>query len=359
LKPNNNELLKCPQKMTNDYRFIYLDNIKILLTILVVTTHLAITYGPAGPWVYYERTSDLISNFILTMFFSINLAFLMGCFLIFSGYFVAGSYDRKGPLLFLFSRCIRLGIPGLFYYLFLSPTVIYIEEFLINKKISVSYWTFLSDSLLHFDNLETGPIWFVFTLLFFSITYTLIRLILRPFRKNLDYYLEKEKPLGNGSIFIFSLIITLVIVIIRLTKPHNLSFTVKISYLLKYIGFFALGIIAYRRKWFQNLNVLTVKIWSYITIVALLIWPIMYISGGGLNTPLKEYFKGPRLGSLTPFFGGMNWQTICYSVWETFFSVGACVCLLYLFEKRFNYQGKLIKAMSLSAYSVYLIHTRS
>lgn len=357
MKPNNNELLKSPQKMTNNNRLIYLDNIKILLTILVVATHLAITYGPAGPWVYYERSSDLISNFVLTMFFSMNLAFLMGCFLIFSGYFVAGSYDQKGPFMFLSSRCIRLGIPGLFYCLFLSPTVIYIEEFFIKKKISVSYWTFLSESLLHFDNLETGPIWFVFALLLFSIVYILIRLIMKPFRKNLDNYFETEKSLGNGSIFIFTLIITFVITMIRVTKPHNLAFTVKISYLLKYIGFFALGIIAYRRKWLQNLNALTVKIWSNITIVALLIWPIMYISGGGLNIPLEEYFKGPKLGSLTPFFGGMNWQTICYSVWETFFSVGACVCLLHLFEQRFNYQGKLTKAMSLSAYSVYLIHT--
>ena len=357
MKSNSKELSNFIQKMPDYKRFIYLDNIRVLLTILVVTTHLAITYGPVGPWVYYERTSDTITNFFLTMFFSTNLAFLMGCFLIFSGYFVAGAYDRKGPFKFLTSRFIRLGIPGLLYCFILSPTVFYIEDFYIEKRISVSYWAYYKDSLLHFENLEMGPIWFVFALLFFSFVYVLIRIALKPFREKLDNYFEKEKPLGNGMIFIFTSVITLIIIIIRVIIPKDLSFSVKFSYLLKYIGFFVLGIIAYRRKWFQNLTNLTVKIWSKITMIALLIWPITFVAGGGLNIPIKEYFKGPKLGSLTPFFGGLNWQTVYYSVWETFFSVGACVCLLYLFKRYFNYQGKLLKAMSLSAYIVYLIHT--
>ncbi len=339
-----------PQNATDNNRLIYLDNIRVLLTILVVATHLAITYGPSGPWVYYERTSDSITNFILTMFFSINLAFLMGCFLIFSGYFVPEAFERKGALKFLSSRCFRLGIPGLLYFFILHPTVVYIEEFFIDKSINVSYWTFLTDSLLHFDNFGVGPLWFVFALLIFSFVYVLGRLVIKPLQ-------TKEKSLSNRTVFIFTVVITLVLIAVRVTIPKNMAFSIKFSYFLKYIGFFVLGVINYRRKWFQNLTGPVVKIWSKITLVTLLIWPVMFVFGGGLNIGIDEFTKGAKMGNLTPFLGGMNWQTISYAIWETFFSMGACISLFNLFQQRFNYQGKLLKNMSLSAYTVYLIHT--
>lgn len=357
MKLSSNKQSNFPQNVTDNNRLIFLDNIRVLLTILVVTTHLAITYGPAGPWVYYERSSDSITNFILTMFFSINLAFLIGCFFIISGNFVPKTYDQKGALKFLINRWIRLGIPGLLYFFILAPTVIYIEKFFIVKSISVSYWTFLTDSLLHFKHLGVGPLWFVFALLIFLFFYVLGRLILKPFLKLIDNPKSKGKPLSNRMIFIFTIVLTLIIIAIRVTIPKNLSFSVKLSYILKYIGFFIFGIMACRRKWFQNLTGSMVKIWSKITVIALLIWPIMFIFGGGLNIGIKEFTRGAMLGNLTPFFGGMNWQTICYSVWETIFSVGACISLFYIFQQRFNYQGKILKTMSLSAYTVYVIHT--
>ena len=76
-------------------RYLFLDNIKVFFTILVIFTHVRVTYGGEGSW-YYIATlnevnpSDVISTTILNMITGIGGIFLastMGLFFLMGAYF--------------------------------------------------------------------------------------------------------------------------------------------------------------------------------------------------------------------------------------------------------------------------------
>lgn len=92
-------------------RLLYIDNIRVFLTILVLFFHVMIIYAETGSWLYTEGRQDEITSLIGAWFIAVTQAYFMGLFLFISAYFVPGSYDRKGAGRFLKDRLIRLGIP--------------------------------------------------------------------------------------------------------------------------------------------------------------------------------------------------------------------------------------------------------
>jgi len=61
-------------------RLFYIDNLRILLIVLVVLHHLAITYGAPGDWPYREGQPDMVAPVAVVL-----------CFLL-------SNYIRKLPL---------------------------------------------------------------------------------------------------------------------------------------------------------------------------------------------------------------------------------------------------------------------
>ena len=61
-------------------KLAYINNIKILMTILVVLHHVTVTYGGPGSWYYNEKTTRLAALIPMNMFVSVNQAFFMGFF---------------------------------------------------------------------------------------------------------------------------------------------------------------------------------------------------------------------------------------------------------------------------------------
>ncbi len=56
------------EKMSKD-RLLFIDNLRILLIVLVIMVHLAITYGaPVGDWYYQEVRAGMIESIIYTDF---------------------------------------------------------------------------------------------------------------------------------------------------------------------------------------------------------------------------------------------------------------------------------------------------
>ena len=80
------------QKVSSKPRLLYIDNIRILLTILVILHHLAIGYGAPGDNIYVEAGEiSMVSTILMTLFVAINQAFFMGFFFMISSYFTPGS----------------------------------------------------------------------------------------------------------------------------------------------------------------------------------------------------------------------------------------------------------------------------
>lgn len=147
-------------------RLHYLDNLRVMLTVLVVLHHVAITYGNIPIWFYTEPAQDA-SGVALDVFVTVNQTFFMGLFFLISGFFTPGSHDRKGGRAFLRDRFIRLGIPLLAFLVLLRP-IAGLGGFTAPEN-DLPYWLF------YLVTWDPGPMWFVEVLLVFVLVYALIR----------------------------------------------------------------------------------------------------------------------------------------------------------------------------------------
>src|SRR5512137_67442 len=141
-------------------RLLFIDNIRVFLTILVLLHHLMIIYAGSGSWgLYTEGRQDTITAVLGTWFCAVNQAYFMGFFLLISAYFVPGSYDRKGAGHFLKDRLIRLGIPLIIYSWIISPLSYVVVTYVTLGQV-LPWWRYLPGAGLD-AAIGAGPLWFV------------------------------------------------------------------------------------------------------------------------------------------------------------------------------------------------------
>ncbi|MHA2045660.1 MAG: acyltransferase family protein, partial [Candidatus Thorarchaeota archaeon] len=115
-------------------RLIFLDNLKIFFVILVIFTHVMVTYGGQGSWYYYATLNEsnptdiftIITLYMIAGFAGIFMASIMGLFFLMGGYFSPKSLERKGASSFWKERILRLGIPVLLYVFIINPVFYYL-----------------------------------------------------------------------------------------------------------------------------------------------------------------------------------------------------------------------------------------
>ena len=322
-------------------RLLFIDNMRVMLTLQVVLFHLLIIYAGTGSWLYTEGREDFATGALGAWLLTASQAYFMGLFLLISAYFVPGSFDRKGAGRFLKDRLIRLGIPMAAYSWILSPLLVYLHM-RVKDDVSLPWWHHLPG--LKFEAvIGSGPLWFVETLLIFSVVYAAWRLATgsRPASTTVDAHFP-----GNSVIALFALLLGIVGFLVRLWRPIGWNFSplnLQFPFFAQYIALFIVGLIAYRRNWFLDLAETTGRLWLAIgVIMVLLFWPL--VIGGGMD-------KG-----VEPFAGGWHWQAFAYALWESFTCLGLCIGLIYLFRRAVNRQGKLAKFLSSNAYTAYIIH---
>jgi len=324
----------------------FIDNLRIFLTILVISTHLMVTYGGAGFWDYVECKADTLTFILFTIHNAVSQSFFMSFFFLLAGYFSVASYDRKGPWLFTKDRLLRLGIPLLFYDALINPSII----FIMKVKLENFRGSYLNHLLSYLNNsfyIGSGPLWFVEKLLLFTLCYLLYRLIFRDITKGLN----ENTPLPSNRITVlFALITGALLFIKRIPLPllQNVYFlTLDCPFLpLHYTCFFIIGIVSYRTKWIQRVTKSTAGFWFKIFAFFMLVYfPLFLITGGALS------------GNTTQYFGGLRWQSLLYSIWDQFVGLGMIIILLHLFRTRFNRPSGITKSMAKASYPTYVIHS--
>lgn len=329
--------IKAPAKAIG--RLLYVDNIRVFLTMLVIAHHLMVIYAGSGGWIYHEGRQDEITAALGGWFCSVNQAYFMGLFLFISAYFVPGAYDRKGPKKFLVDRLIRLGIPLAAYSWLLRPLVIYVW---LEPSAPLGQW-YAQEYFRDYSLIGGGPLWFIETLLLFSILYALVRSLIRP---RFDQPSNEVAFPANGTIALFSLLLGVASFLVRIIFPVNESFAplnLQFANFVQYIALFVVGLIAYRKNWLAALPEKTGKLWLGLSISLILIYPPL----GLLATALD---------SVDLFLGGWHWQSLVFSCWESFLCVSACIGLIYFFRRYLDRQGPLARELSRSAYAAYLVH---
>jgi hypothetical protein len=99
-------------------RLVFLDNVKIFLTFLVVSHHVLCAFGGcSGGWYFVIGEYDCPFRQVAESLTLLNQAYFMPLFFLISAYFVPSSYDNKGKAGFLLGNAKRIWVPtmGVFF----------------------------------------------------------------------------------------------------------------------------------------------------------------------------------------------------------------------------------------------------
>ncbi|MFD7310810.1 acyltransferase family protein [Promicromonospora sp. NPDC059942] len=328
-------------------RLGYVDNLRILLTVLVLAHHCALTYGALPIW-YWTEPSESLSGLALMVFVIANQLWFMGSFFLLSGLFVPGSADRKGPGAFARDRIVRLGVPLVAFWLVARPV------------LSLPGWPerrASGESFLHFwfSVGDPGPMWFVEVLLVLSVAYAAFRALRARSAARRGALVGPEvaadvaadavpalvaQPLGFRAIAGFVAVLTVVTALWRLAVPMG-TYWVGVglpspAYLPQYVLLFVAGLLAARRGW---LTALTARQGRVALIVALV--------GVAPALGLSALATAPDAGILA---------LLGQSLAENVVAIGAVVGLLVLFRERFSGQPAWARFAAQHSFAVYVIH---
>ncbi len=309
-------------------RLFYLDNLKIVLTILVIAHHVGQAYGPTGGyWPVQETTRAAV----LGPFFTVNRSFFMSLFFMISGYFMVGAYQRHDPGTFIRSRLVRLGLPVVAFAALMLPARI----FLFGEHIT--RWD---------DYLNAGHLWYIEHVLLFSIVYALWRTLRDALRKDPA---SPEREAGRCAPALPAMLAALVVVaalcgVVRIWSPidrwNNLLgfFRVAFADVPRDLAFFIFGAMAFKPGWLENFPVRAGMAWLAVGAAAAVAWYAWAL------------IPHPGVAMSAQVFA------IVRPAWEAVLCFGMCIGLLVLFREAAAGQGSLGKFLAANQYSAYFWH---
>ncbi|MDX1798108.1 MAG: acyltransferase family protein [Candidatus Lokiarchaeia archaeon] len=322
-------------------RLLFLDNIKVLFSILVIFQHARVTYGGTGWWYYIESIPvDDFSVIFFTTLSSIGGLFqasLMGLFFLLGGYFTPKSYDRKGVGSFWKERILRLGIPILLYIGIISPLMAYSLA-----ALGIYPWP-LPASLLGFLTFW-GPMWFLVVLLLFTACYTLWRQITKI--KTIQNRIPNEFGIPKYIyLLLFAVGLGFITFLIRIVYSIDQGLLgLPISFIILYFMMFSVGVVAFRYEWIEKMTKKHVKVWAIVIAVSF----ILFFAYAALVVGLDA--------DLSVFMGGFNLHALFFAIVESVICMGMIFVLIKIFYAKLNKQGKILQNLSSSAFYIYLIH---
>lgn len=317
-------------------RLGYVDNLRVLLTVLVLAHHAALTYGALPLW-YWTEPSDSPSGVALMLLVIVNQSYFMGFFFMLSGLFVPGSVDRKGPGAFARDRLVRLGLPLVAFWLVARPVLHlpYWPEHQADGESFLRFWFTVGDA---------GPLWFVEVLLVMSLAYAAFRALRARSAARSGVAAAGTdvgpRPVSFRMIAGFVALLAVVTFLWRLVVPNGTYWEFgglpSPAYLPQYVALFVVGLLAARRGWLAGLTVRQGRV----ALVVALVSVGLALGGAALAT-------APGAGALVQLGAALA---------ETVFAVSTIVALVVLFRERLSGQPAWARFAARNSFAVYVIH---
>ncbi len=328
-------------------RFVWVDNLRTLVILLVVNMHACVTYSHVGDWYVMETPEPGMPVKVAFLFWQGHLqAFFMGLLFFLAGVFAHRSLDRRGPWAFVRERLIRLGLPALLYMLVIHPFMVYIllgHPHVPNRpSLPVLYGQYLtSERVLS----GSGPLWFALALLLFSLVLAMWRALSKP---NLSAEGGSTVAPSVAGLVAFACLIILSTFLVRLVQPIGTNLlNFQLCFFPQYIAAFVAGVAAGRNGWLAPLAASRrARIAGWLALVGgpLLLAGVMFMGG-----------PPPEKGH-TQYDGGWNPAALGLAVWEQLAGLGMSLGLLALFQKHFSTPSHLASWLSDRAFGVYVLH---
>lgn len=299
-------------------RIIYLDNIKVFLTCMVVAHHAAQAYGnTGGAWAVIDTQQDSWFKY----FFFINASYMMGLFFFISGYFFALSLSKKTKKIIILERLKRLGIPLLFFMISVFLPFNYLSQDGQKNILEI-----LKETYFLKPPLAIGHLWFVASLLVYSFIYLF-------FSKETIQPVFQLKKMKLTYLLIVIFLIYTISTLLRINYPidhwETWLIPVEPAHLPQYFILFISGTLVFKQ---QFLNQISIKQSVLSGLIFLLTAILTFNFTNKINFFGKETFL------------------------ETILCISISILLIGFFKKYFNKTNFLIKTISENAYGIYLFH---
>lgn len=316
---------------------VYISNIKILLTILVILHHTFIAYSTSDGWYYTEPTTIFGVLIPVKMFISVNQSFFMGFFFMLAAYFTDLSFTKKGAFKFITDRLIRLGIPLVFYSLVISPFTSYLVYYFA-KEHHITFLQYLSG----YDTwIDVGVMWFVLALLVFTFMYVIVKTVFK-------ISFENTLPVPTSrTILLFALALGIVSFVVRILFPVGWvlePFGFQLGHFPQYIAFFIIGLLASKNNWFEQLSQKTRKRVTLSSWLCLAFFSVFFVIKITVKMPVEWYS------------GGFHWQQLLYAIWEQCIGLSILTVLLIKGRTKWNKSTPLLAKLSRYSFATYIFH---
>ena len=323
-------------------RNLSLDRARTFLTLVVLLHHAVIPYtyfGHTDPtsWIGFDVVVLATDSFFMAMFFFL------------SGLFTWPGIARKAPSVFLRDRLLRLGLPFAIAALTVIPLAYYAIALRQNPELTfTAFWW----KTVTVGPWPSGPIWFVWVLLAFDLTASLLyrvsahlvdpgnRVSLRGFEQPVVFWL------------------TLVVVTAIVYVPALLyfggnrwfefgPFSVQASRILLYFAYFFIGVSVGAANFDRGILSADGQLprnrwlWVVATLVPYcLMWGMIYIKREVLGNP-----------DVQP-----HWYQAIYGTLFVLFSAAILLAILAFFLHSKAPGPNLLDRMQADAYGMFLVH---
>jgi hypothetical protein len=315
---------------------------------VIIAGHGALAYGDIeNAWPYQDVQEVHLAgatNAGLAVVAIPAAMFAMGLFFLISGLFTPGSVFRKGPGAFARDRLIRLGLPLAVWALVIWPGSIWLAHRAAGG--AHTFWW----QLTHEDpTLDTGPMWFVETLLLFSLAYAGWRWW-RGTRTGLmvpEGATRPAAPLSGRTLVALAAGISAANVLIRPIFPaaSNQVGQLHLWQWPQVLAMFGLGIVAAQRGWLNPVSARIRRRSGFAALGGLAAFLIVAILMGALGVDGGVIFDR-----------GFHWPALALAVIEGPLAVGTSVWLLGFAQRHLNRSpGAFGQAMARSAYGAFVL----
>ena len=338
------ELLAAPLKAgIRAPRIAWVDNLRTAMILLVVNMHACVTYSHVGGWFITLPPEPSFNDKIPFILWQAHLqSFFMGLLFFIAGCFAEKSIVKKGALPFLRERWMRLGMPTLLFMFVIWPFTVwgilgYPKVQNLSHLLRLYQHFTLSGAFLS----ASGPLWFTFALLIFSIVFA-------AFLGHSGRSSAPRRAPDTGHFLLFCAVLVSATFLARLVFPLETNvLNFQLCFFAQYIFAFWAGALSARHGWLSSLAESPLA--KRAGIVGLVCGPILLMTviflGGS---------PGPKL---YPYAGGWHWQAFGLAFWEQMTGPALGLGMLYLFSRHLGFQNRVTQWLSKHSFAVYVLHT--
>ncbi|MDN5002211.1 acyltransferase [Bradyrhizobium sp. GCM10027634] len=323
-------------------RNLSLDRARTFLTLVVLLHHAVIPYtyfGHTDPtsWIGFDIVVLATDSFFMAMFFFL------------SGLFTWPGIARKAPQVFLRDRLLRLGLPFMIAAFTVIPLAYYAIALRENPELTfASFWWMTVTK----GPWPSGPIWFVWVLLAFDLTASLLyrvsahlvdpanRVSLRGFNRPAAFWLM--------LVVISAIAYVPMLVYFGANKWFEFGpFSVQASRVLLYFTYFFIGASVGAANFDHGIlgaeGQLPRKRWLWVSVTLIpycLMWGMIYIKREILDNP--DHLP--------------HWYHMFYGTFLVLFSASILLAILAFFLHSKMPGPTLLDRMQADAYGMFLVH---